>query len=89
MLHCILKEYDAAKKLLDDFSVKNSEIPLCYEWGAYYNRVKDRKAKEALIECYEEREEPKVYYELARYYHRTSDVDTTLYFVNQYLESEA
>lgn len=79
---------DKAKIYLDDFELQNTPYPLCYEKGAYYNEFGDEEtSKIILFDCKQTKpEEDRIDYELARIFYKNNDIDSTLYFVNIYLE---
>ena len=78
-----------AKTYLDEFSGKNTEENLCYEWGTYFNRIGRMDTSiRILSNCLQTKPlEERTKLELAIYYNRINNVDSTLWFVNQYLES--
>ncbi len=78
---------EQAKNILNQYSLKNSEAELCYEWGAYFNEVASYDtARIILIKCQAEKpDEKRIFYELAKNYYKSNDTDSALIFVDRYL----
>ena len=82
-----LGDHNKAGTYLSEFSSGAVSDELCYEWGAFY-RETGRKdtAKMILLKCeVENPEEPRVKLELAKIYLSANNIDSSQYYVNQYL----
>ncbi len=82
-------DHSKAGKYLDEFAIKNTSLQLCYEWGAYYNKVGENdRSKMFLLKCLNEKfEDPRINFELAKNYYGANNIDSTLYFVDKYLDT--
>lgn len=85
-----LGNHNKARKFLDEITLNNTTRQLCYEWGAYFNEIGKRDtSKIILLKCLRERpDEPRINFELAKIYFNVNNIDSTLYYVNQYLDSK-
>ncbi len=83
-----LGDHGRAKVFIDEYLMKNPEQQLCYEWGAYYNEVGNRDtANLILTKCLSDKpEEPRVNYELAKIHYHEYNTDSTLLYLDRYLE---
>ncbi|MCK5704846.1 MAG: hypothetical protein KAI29_27030 [Cyclobacteriaceae bacterium] len=75
---------------LTDYANNNTSSQLCYEWGAYYNETGEKAtSKMILLKCLQERpDESRINFELSKIYYKANNIDSTLYYINQYLESK-
>ena len=80
-----------ARSYFDEFSNNNPDVDLCYELGAIYNETGKRdEAKEVLTNCLKRiAEESRINLELAKFYSNSNNIDSTLLYLNFYLESES
>ena len=83
-------ERNKAKSYLDGFSIRFPETDLCYEWGTFFNETGRRDTSiRILTRCLQTKpEENRLNLELAKYYNKINNIDSTLWFVNKYLESK-
>lgn len=83
-------DHKKARQFLEEYSKLSEEEQFCYQWGVYYNEIGVRDiAKSILLNCREELPgESRVNFELAKIYYRVNNVDSTLFYVNQFLESK-
>ena len=84
-----LKKYDPARTLLDDYALKNPEAELCNKQGAYFVATKEwKKAKSILLSCLDLKEdEQQIKLELAKIYYRYNESDSSLHYVNDFLNA--
>ena len=79
---------DEAKAYLDEFATNHPDDQLCYYWGAYYRSAGDLDTSKYLLQrCLENTTEPRIDLELARIYYRNNNTDSTLFYINKYLET--
>jgi len=85
-----VNENSRAKEYLDDYSALNPDEQLCYEFGSYFSAMRERdRAKSVFIKCLvDDQNEERVNYELAKIYYQYNDVDSALFYINQYLDSQ-
>lgn len=85
-----LRKQNKAGGYLTDFTHNNSNHQLCYEWGAFYGETgKEDTAKIILLKCLSENlDESRINFELAKIYFKLNNTDSTLFFIDQYLESK-
>jgi len=78
-----------AREYLEEFSIKNPSERFCYQWGAYYNDIGDKDvAKQILLNCMEEKpDEERINYELGKIYYNVNNIDSTLFYLNLYLDT--
>ncbi len=76
-----------AKSYLDEYNSEHPGDELCYQWGAYYYELGSKnQAKHILINCLRARpDEPRVNFELGKIYFGENNIDSTLFYLNQYL----
>lgn len=82
-------DHSKAGKYLNEITFEDISLQLDYEWGAYYNKIGEYdRSKMFLLKCLNEKpEEPRIYFELAKNYFGANKIDSTLYFVNKYLDT--
>lgn len=82
-------DHNKARKYLEEFSIKSPAERFCYQWGAYYNDIGDKEAaKQILVNCLEEKpDEGRINYELGKIYFSVNNIDSTLFYLNQYLDT--
>lgn len=82
-------DYIKARKYLNEIALHNPGLPLYYEWGAYYNKVGEKdSSKIFLMKCLQENPlESRINIELAKNYFSVNDLDSTMYFIDQYLNT--
>lgn len=88
-INLALGNLDDAYKYLEEIRSYKSDEELCYELGAYFNEVGEiDAARMMLIKCFADNSnETRINLELAKIYYKKNDMDSTLFFVNQYLSS--
>jgi len=76
-----------AKSYLDKYSSEHPDVELCYQWGAYFYELGSRnQAKHILVNCLKSKpNEPRVNFELGKIYYIENNIDSTLFYLNQYL----
>jgi tetratricopeptide (TPR) repeat protein len=78
-----------AKKYLEEFMAKRPNNQYCYQWGAFYNETgRKDTAKLILMNCLQEKpDEERINFELGKIYFNENNIDSTLYYLNQYLDT--
>ena len=85
-----VEDIEKAKSYLDAYTSLYPTELLCYQWGAYFRATGALDtAKQILRNCLiQSPEESKVNFELAKIYYQQNKLDSTLYFVNAYLNAK-
>lgn len=85
-----LGNHNDARKYLHEFIITDTTRQFCYEWGAYYNKIGERDTSKIILsKCQFERpDEVRINFELAKIYYSSNDIDSTLYYINTYLDSK-
>ena len=78
-----------ASEYLDEVRDYKTDQELCYELGAYFNASGEKDTSKAiLLKCLlNNTSEPRIDFELAKIYYDENNIDSTLYFINQYLNT--
>lgn len=84
-----LGDLSKARRYLDEVRTYKTDQELCYEFGAYLNEIGEKdSSKVILFKCLlDKSSEPRIKFELAKIYYNENNIDSTIYFVNQYLNS--
>jgi tetratricopeptide (TPR) repeat protein len=82
-------DHQKAGKYLNEITAMNSNLQLCYEWGAYYNKIGDNESSKIwLMKCLNEKPgESRILFELAKSYYGANNIDSAIYFIDKYLDT--